>query len=172
MHTDTDQTVAPYARETAAVVAALGSDADSGLTVAEAAARLASYGPNQITAEKPPSVWAVALQQLRDPMNIMLVAVTAVSFAIGQVSTGVIVGLLIVLNVFLGARQELKARESVTALSNLQVPQAKVTRDGTLASCRRSTSSRAISSRWRRATSCRRTGASSAPRRWRPTRRR
>ncbi|HVN60980.1 MAG TPA: cation-translocating P-type ATPase [Gaiellaceae bacterium] len=123
----------PYARDAAEVVAGLGSDATAGLTGAEAAARLARYGPNQIKGEKPPSVWAVAMQQLRDPMNIMLIAVVAVSFVIGQVSTGVIVALLILLNVFLGARQELKARESVTALSNLQVPQAKVVRDGALA---------------------------------------
>ena len=36
--------------------------------------------------------WAVALQQLRDPMNLMLVAVTVVSLLIGEISTGVIVG--------------------------------------------------------------------------------
>src|SRR6476620_1900649 len=65
-------------------------------------------------------------------MKIMLIAVTAVSFAIGQVSTGVIVALLILLNVVLGSRQELKARASVDALSNLQVPQAKVVRGGGL----------------------------------------
>ncbi len=77
-------------------------------------------------------MWAVALQQLRDPMNLMLVAVTVVSFLIGEVSTGIVVGLLIVLNVVLGSRQELKARASVDALSSLQVPQAKVVRDGSL----------------------------------------
>ena len=36
---------------------------------------------------------AVALGQLRDPMNIMLVAVTLVSVLIGEVSTGLIGGL-------------------------------------------------------------------------------
>ena len=122
----------PYAREATDVATALGSDSSMGLTGAEAAARLARYGPNQITAEKPPSILAVALTQLRDPMNIMLIAVTVVSFVIGQVSTGVIVGLLILLNVVLGSRQELKARASVDALSNLQVPQAKVVRGGAL----------------------------------------
>ena len=78
-------------------------------------------------------MWAVALGQFRNPMNIMLVAVTVVSFAIGEISTGIIVALLILLNVVLGSRQELKARASVTALSNLQVPQAKVVRDGAVA---------------------------------------
>ena len=129
-----DANVVPsYAREAAEVVAGLGSNADSGLTGTEAAARLSKYGANEISKEKPPSVWAVAAQQLRDPMNIMLIAVVAVSFVIGEVSTGVIVGLLILLNVVLGTRQELKARASIDALANLQVPQAKVVRDGELA---------------------------------------
>lgn len=124
---------APYAREAADVVGALGSDAVRGLTPTEAANRLATYGPNTIKGEKPPSIAAVALQQLRDPMNLMLVAVSLVSFLIGEVSTGIIVALLILLNVVLGSRQELKARASVNALSNLQVPQAKVVRGGQLA---------------------------------------
>ena len=120
----------PYFRAAAEVVSAMGSDTSSGLTAAEAATRLSNYGANEITAEPPPSMWAIALQQLRDPMNIMLVAVTTVSFAIGQITTGFIVALLILLNVVLGSRQELKARASIDALSNLQVPQAKVLRDG------------------------------------------
>jgi Ca2+-transporting ATPase len=121
-----------YAREASDVAADLGSDLSNGLTSAEATARLTRYGPNRITGEKPPSIVVVALTQLRDPMNIMLIAVTLVSFLIGQVSTGVIVGLLILLNVVLGSRQELKARASVDALSILQVPQAKVVREGAL----------------------------------------
>jgi P-type Ca2+ transporter type 2C len=121
-----------YARDAIESVAALGGDVDRGLTAAEASSRLSRFGPNEITGERPPSVWAVALAQLRDPMNLMLVAVTVVSFLIDQVSTGIIVGLLIVLNVVLGARQELKARASVDALSSLQVPQAKVLRDGSI----------------------------------------
>ena len=124
---------AEYAREATDVVASAESDATNGLTAAEAAARLSRYGPNEIKGEKPPSVWQVALQQLRDPMNIMLVGVVVVSFVIGEVSTAVMVGLLILLNVVLGSRQELKARESIDALANLQVPQARVVRDGSVA---------------------------------------
>ena len=123
---------APFAHAAADVVASAGSDADAGLTAAEAEARLARFGANQITGEPPPSVWAVALAQLRDPMNIMLVAVAAVSVVIGQVSTGILVALLILLNVVLGSRQELKARESIDALASMQVPQAKVVRDGSV----------------------------------------
>ena len=91
---DEQQTDAtPYGRSAEDVAAAAGTDLDRGLSAAEAASRLASIGPNEIASEPPPSVIAVALGQLRDPMNLMLVAVTIVSFAIGEVSTGVIVAL-------------------------------------------------------------------------------
>ena len=122
-----------YARDVDDVVQLLGSNAESGLGSADAARRLEADGPNEITGEAPPSVWAIALGQFKNPMNLMLVAVVAVSIAIGELSTGLIVALLILLNVVLGSRQELKARASVTALSDLQVPQAKVVRDGTVA---------------------------------------
>ncbi|MEV4637574.1 cation-transporting P-type ATPase [Actinoplanes sp. NPDC049548] len=121
-----------FARTAVDVVTAMGSDADRGLSRAEAAARLSRYGANRIAEEKPPSVWAVALQQLRDPMNVMLVIVVAVSLLIGEISTAVIVGLLVLLNVVLGARQELNARASVDALAKMQVPEARLVRDGDL----------------------------------------
>src|SRR4051794_8915989 len=122
-----------FAQDATAVLAAFGTDAERGLTQAEATARLSQYGPNQIRGEKPPSVWSVSLAQLREPMNLMLVAVTAVSFVIGEVSTAIFVALLVVLNLVLGSRQELKARASVDALSKMQVPQSRVRRDGAVA---------------------------------------
>jgi len=124
--------VAPYARDASDVVTSLESDADAGLTSAEAAARLSSHGPNEIESEPPPSLVQIALQQLRDPMNLMLVAVTIASLLIGEISTAVLVAFLIALNLVLGTRQELKARESIDALSSMQVPQVKVVRDGSI----------------------------------------
>jgi Ca2+-transporting ATPase len=124
--------VPPFAREAPDVLAAFGTDPTSGLSSEEAARRLASHGPNRVTTEKPPSVWEVAGGQLRDPMNIMLLGVIVAGLVIGEVSTAVIVALLVVLNIVLGSTQELKARASVNALANLQVPQAKVVRDGTV----------------------------------------
>ncbi|HMN98195.1 MAG TPA: cation-transporting P-type ATPase [Miltoncostaeaceae bacterium] len=123
----------PHALDGATVTAGLGTDPEAGLGSAEVATRLGQYGPNAIAAEKPPSVWEIALVQLREPMNIMLVAVVVVSLAIAEVSTAVVVGLLILLNLVLGTRQELQARASIDALSNLQVPQARVVRGGAVA---------------------------------------
>jgi len=52
---------APYLAEAEQVLAGLGSDQERGLSAEEARSRLASYGPNEITGEKPPSMVAVAL---------------------------------------------------------------------------------------------------------------
>jgi Ca2+-transporting ATPase len=123
---------APYLRSVEQVVADVGADLSAGLSHREASRRLQEVGPNKLTSEKPPSTWAVALAQLRDPMNIMLVAVAVASLLIAQVSTAVLVAALVLLNVLLGARQELKARASVDALSKLQVPQTRLLRENEL----------------------------------------
>jgi Ca2+-transporting ATPase len=119
-----------YACTAAEVVGALGTDAERGLDPEAAAGLLARHGPNRIAEEKPPSAWAVALQQLRDPMNIMLVVVVAAAVVIGEISTALIVAGLVLLNIVLGSRQELAARASVDALSRMQVPAARVVRAG------------------------------------------
>ena len=111
----------------------LQTDPAAGLTTGEARRRLAEYGPNAIPKEPPPSRWSIALAQLADPMNIMLVAVAIISILVGEVSTGLLVGGLVLLNVVMGTNQELKAQASVAALEELQVASARVTRDGSLA---------------------------------------
>jgi P-type Ca2+ transporter type 2C len=114
-----------------AVLQRLGSSPD-GLSATEAARRLAEVGPNELARPDKPSAVRVALSQLRDPMNLMLLAVMAVSLVIDQTSTAVIVGALVLLNVVMGANQELKAQASVDALADLQVPRATVMRGGSV----------------------------------------
>ena len=121
-----------HAQDAAVVVSTLATDRQSGLLDGEADERRRRYGPNSIAAEPAPSAWSIALLQLKDPMNLMLVAVAIVSVVIGEVPTAIIVAALVVLNVVLGTRQELKARASVDALARMQTPQARVIRGGTL----------------------------------------
>ena len=130
-----EETVAApwFTLEGRAVVQSVSSDQDRGLTAGEAQRRLRENGPNSIAAEPSPSVWEVSLRQLADPMNVMLVVVAVVSCFINQISVGILVGALVVLNVVLGARQELRAKASVDALAHMQIPQARVMRDGALA---------------------------------------
>ena len=107
-------------------------DAGQGLSADEVVRRLAQYGPNEVAKEPPPSTWSMAKEQLTNPMNVMLAIVAVVSYSIDQVLTGVIVTLLVAFNVLMGTSQEMKARASVDALSQLQVSHARVRRDGTV----------------------------------------
>jgi len=111
----------------------LGVDPGDGLGTDEAGRRLAEYGPNEVPAEPPPSMWAVARAQLVNPMNIMLPIVVAASFAIVQIATAVVVLGLVTFNVVMGIAQELKSRASVEALAKPQVPHARVRRSGQVA---------------------------------------
>src|SRR4051812_7207579 len=106
---------------------------EQGLSDEEVARRLTQYGANELTTEPPPSAWSVAMGQLSNPMNIMLIIVSIASFTISQIGTGLFVACLVLFNVVMGSRQELKARASVEALSQLQVPHARVRRRGAVA---------------------------------------
>jgi P-type Ca2+ transporter type 2C len=121
-----------WSLDAGAVAAAVSTDPTDGLTDAEAARRLADGGANAIAAPPPPRAITIALRQIVDPMNLMLVGVIVVSILIAQIPVAIVVGLLVALNVLLGTRQELAARRSVDALAQLQIPQVRVVRGGTL----------------------------------------
>ena len=131
--TTTEQTTPKavwHSRSAGDVTAELGVDPDQGLDGAEVERRLGQYGPNELPNEPPPSVREVARGQLSNPMNIMLLIVAVASFVVGQVPTGIFVLGLVTFNVVMGSAQELKARASVEALAQLQVPHARVRRAG------------------------------------------
>ncbi len=129
---DQIQDVAWYGRSADDAATLLQVDPERGLDGDEAASRLAQFGPNALASEPPPSVWAVAKVQLTNPMNIMLLIVCIASFAISQVATAIVVLALVTFNVVMGSNQELKARASVEALAQLQVPRARVRRSSRL----------------------------------------
>ena len=125
-----EQAVTWYALSGSDAASRMSVDPGQGLSGDEHQRRLAQYGPNQLATEPPPSLWVVARGQLSNPMNIMLAIVAVASLAIGQAATGIFVALLVTFNVVMGSRQELKARASVEALAQLQVPHARVRREG------------------------------------------
>ncbi len=112
--------------------AELGVDPERGLEADEVEQRLGRYGRNELPKQPAPKLWEVARGQLSNPMNIMLILVAVASFIVGQVPTGIFVLALVTFNVVMGSAQELKAQASVDALSQLQVPHARVRRNGTL----------------------------------------
>src|SRR3954468_17285944 len=111
----------------------LGVEPESGLTSAEAAERLARYGPNKFTEAKAESRWHAFLRQYQDPMQIVLLAAGLISiYPVKQAGTGIVILLLTLLNAALGLSQEGKAAAAVAALAKMMIVKARVRRDGAL----------------------------------------
>ena len=108
----------------------LESDPASGLTQAEAEARLRQFGPNQMTAQKRLSEWMRFLLQFHQPLIYILLGSVAVSGFFGEwVDASVIFG-VVFLNAIIGYIQEAKAEEAIGALAKMVVTEATVRRGG------------------------------------------
>jgi len=126
-----------------------GLDANvGGLTTEEAKKRLEKYGPNKLKEAEKISMFRRFLNQLKDPMLIILMIAAAVSAAttvidfmqlpqprdIGHLTEGLVeVGIILVvvlLNAILGVIQESKAEAAIEALQTMTAAKCKVLRDG------------------------------------------
>jgi Ca2+-transporting ATPase len=106
-------------------------DPADGLSSAEVAERRQRYGPNKLAEEAKEPAWRAFLRQYRDLMQLVLVGAAVVSIvALQDVSTGLVIIGLTVLNAVMGLHQEGKAAESVAALRQMLIISASVTRDG------------------------------------------
>ena len=123
-----------YLQSAEEVLVSRGSDR-SGLTARESAARLEKYGPNRLQEAKKITNLQRFLQQLKDPMLLILMAAAAVSAVTsilsGEKLTEVIIILAVVLlNAVLGVVQESKAEAAIEALQTMTAATSKVLRDG------------------------------------------
>ena len=113
-----------------------------GLSAEEAAKRLETNGKNKLAAAKGKSLVRRFLEQLADPMTIILLVAAAVSGALavyesinhpgeGEGFTDVIIILAVVIvNAILGVYQESKAEKAIEALQKMSAATSKVLRDG------------------------------------------
>jgi len=119
-----------YALSPEEVTRALEVAPDEGLSAAEAAARLQRDGPNALPTEKPPSPIVRFLRQYTSYMQLILVGAAAVSLAIQQWHTGIMLLVITLVNAAVGLRQEGKAESAMNALKSMMKESARVRRDG------------------------------------------
>jgi Ca2+-transporting ATPase len=101
-----------------------------GLSSAEAAGRLARYGPNELPRARATPWWRLVADQVRDPLIVVLLAAAVLTVATGDLADASIIMLVIVVNTTAGVVQEVKAGQAIAALSDLTAPEARVVRDG------------------------------------------
>lgn len=119
------------------VLKGLGTNAESGISEAEAAARIAKYGENKLAEKKKKSMFARFLEQLKDVMIIILIIAAIISLVIAitegdpmEFIEPALIFLIVILNAIMGMVQESKAEKALDALKNMSAPHARVIRDG------------------------------------------
>ena len=119
-----------YLKDTQTVLQNLSTDASKGLTSAEAKNRLEKYGPNKLEEKKGKSFLQKVIEQLLDPMVLILIVAAILSSLQGDIIETVIILAIVVLNAGMSLIQEGKAEDSVKALQSMSAPNATVLRDG------------------------------------------
>ena len=123
-----------YCSAKEAVLEELHSDA-AGLTQQEAEMRLEKNGKNRLEAAKGKSLLRRFLEQIADPMIIILLIAAFISGVLAVVEndsfTDVIIILaVVIINAVLGVYQESKAEKAIEALQEMSAATSKVLRDG------------------------------------------
>ncbi len=125
---------APFWTQTPAEAAAVLGCSVDGLTNADAAARLARFGPNSDARTRSVGLVGAAARRLLEPMCLILIAAALVSAATGDRPSAIIILIILTASVSLDTFQEAAAKRSAEALERSVAVKAEVRRDGAFVS--------------------------------------
>jgi P-type Ca2+ transporter type 2C len=120
----------PWSLPSAAITRQLAVDPRSGLDDADAARRLLTGGPNEVTTRRPVSLGRSVLAQLRDTLILVLLGAAGLTAASGDWIDCSVILLVVVVNTTLGVVQERRAIRAMESLHRLVAPSARVLRNG------------------------------------------
>jgi len=102
----------------------------NGLSDKEARKKLLEHGPNILAEKEKISPLKLFFSQFTDVMVLILLASTAISAFMGEMTEAVTIIAIVLLNAVLGFVQEFRTEKTMEALKSLAAPAAKVLRDG------------------------------------------
>jgi Ca2+-transporting ATPase len=108
----------------------LQANSRSGLTQAEARARLAKHGANELTQEEKASPWGLFFNQFKNILIVILLVATVLSAVVGEYVDAAIIFVIIIFCALLGFIQEYRAERALEALKNMLSPMITALRDG------------------------------------------
>ncbi len=145
-HSLPDSTTAWHSLEVDKSIELLSTHADTGLSSQEVQQRLQRYGPNELEETSGRSAWKILVDQFKNIMLLMLIAVAIISGVLdllawqaGQLKPGevpfkdtIAILAIVILNGILGYVQESRAEKALAALKKLASPNVRVLRNGLL----------------------------------------
>ncbi len=115
---------------TAKTLAQLNTYEGSGLSSAEARARLEQYGANELIERGTKSPLAILWEQMINPLVLLLLFAAVISALLGQADSTIAILGIVTLNAILGVVQEYRAEKAMAALKQMAAPLVRVRRDG------------------------------------------
>jgi len=126
----TDTHCSPYWSQSEEAVLANLHATTAGLSAQEAAARLASFGPNALQNERNHSALRVLARQFRSPLVLILVAAAAISALVGEAHEATIISVIVLASCMLGFFQEYGASQAAEKLKQRLSQKTVALRDG------------------------------------------
>ncbi len=102
---------------------------DYGLSDEEVRSRQKVYGYNELSKKKRKSIFKLALYELKDPMIIILILASILSFLLDEFVEGYVILFIVFINTIISVVQQKKAEASIEALKNMSAPTAHVIRN-------------------------------------------
>ncbi|MBQ8905947.1 MAG: cation-translocating P-type ATPase [Ruminococcus sp.] len=119
-----------FNQEGDAVLQALGTDREQGLSDSAVAESRAKHGANVIAEEKQKSIVRVFFEQFADLLVIILIAASIISMLSDNLESAIVILVVITMNAILGTVQHVKAQKSLDSLKAMSAPNARVIRNG------------------------------------------
>ena len=120
----------PHVMATDDVLAALGTG-KRGLTEAEAAERLARYGPNRLPAPPGRSPILRFLSHFHNVLIYVLLGAAVITAGLGHLVDTAVILAVVIANAMIGFIQEGRAEQAMEAIRQMIAPRTSVLRDGT-----------------------------------------
>ena len=119
-----------FTLSTEEVLSQMSTHAESGLTRAEAARRLADHGPNELQAAQRVTPWALLFEQFKNIFVLILLIAVLLSAFLGHRVEAVAIAVIVLFAILLGFVQEFRAERAIEALRKMAAPTAAVLREG------------------------------------------
>jgi Mg2+-importing ATPase len=126
---ETDPLEHYWARPAAEVATTIGAGT-AGLSQAEAAGRLARYGPNRMDGAEGTSLWQLLAVRLKSPLLLILVFAALIALVVKDWLEASIILAIIAISSALGTQQEYRAGTAVSELRRRIALRATALRDG------------------------------------------
>ena len=100
-----------------------------GLTQEQIITNEAKYGKNELQKKENDSLFKIVLNNLREPLTLILLFVIVICFFIHEYKEVIIIALIVIVNIIISTSQEIKSQKALDALEKLTSPKSTVVRD-------------------------------------------